>query len=100
MVAGSLGDAVAQARVKAKTDDDGGFPVYCGGGSDVSGEPANEGACNDVKGGLGVTGSRMHEQKQAMDACVDLTLEVDLLGLRASTRSSSALRPSQLASGH
>ena len=39
-----MGDAVAQARGKATTDGDGGFPVYCGGGSDVSGEPANEGS--------------------------------------------------------
>ena len=44
VVVGSVGDVVAQARVKATTDGDGGFPVYCGGGSDVSGEPANEGA--------------------------------------------------------
>jgi hypothetical protein len=48
VVAGSFGDAVAQARVTATTDGDGGFPMFCGGGSDVSGEPANEGAGNDV----------------------------------------------------
>ena len=88
VVAGSVGDAVAQVRVKATPDGDGGFPVFCGGGSDVSGEPANEGAGNVVKGGLGATGSRMHEQGRAKDACVDLTLEVDLHGLRTSTRSS------------
>ena len=62
VVAGSVGDAVAQARAKATKDGDGGFPVYCGGGSVVSGEPANEGTGYDVKGALGATGNRMNRQ--------------------------------------
>ena len=85
VVVGSVGDAVAQARAKATKDGDGGFPVYCGGGSVVSGEPANEGAGHDVKGGLGATGNRMNNQWREMDACIDLKLEVDLLRLLAST---------------
>ena len=62
MVAGSLGDAVAQARVKARLGHGGGSTVSCRLPDGGAGVPASEQECNHVRHAH--NGPGVHEEQE------------------------------------